>query len=973
MIDFAIQLLLTLLDRLFEGSLGDRIQGIFVLVVVAALTVVLCAWILTETCKGLMAARETVRTQGFLFLKSEQERLDTRRRRQFFRILKSDLDNLSKQENWNDQAFADLDAEVLLEGSFFTSILAKLYDNPKRGVRRSKSLMSALESSAGKHLLLFGDAGCGKSVALRHLASEMSERGSKGGALGLPVPLYVNLREFDSARYDVTSPESLRAFIVDNVRRGDSDTAQYITDHWVSLRDSGIWCLLLDSFDEIPEILHASNHDEMVRKYVTGISRFLKLFGDCRVVIASREFKGPETLDWDIVRILPMTFSRQEALVRKSLLTNLQRKQILLHLAEQANSAFYANPLFLNLLCRYARDNNNVPATDFDLLGQHLAGLSRRDKAYLKRSFNLTQQDVVIGSLQLAGLYAQNPSLSLAPTREELKAAVPADILLGARFDQILAALVECKILRCDIRDAHMGVQRYAFSHRRYQEALFVQLVVSGKSGVGIRELVSDSRWREYLVALLQGQQSEILAPYFVEISAQFEGSRKMMASHVIKRSGIPGIATKSWQKSKVYYLLCMLEEGLRYRRNEIPESLLNVMYSFLQEMWDSHDLVHQWVVLGFAPLCPPDKSSIWMNKAINSGSRILQNEVYTRAWLLAAADPGYAAFVRERFSNQIIASRSRSDVLRGEALLQRIAPAIECQNVFNRSRIIRMIFAWCIVPVELESTDSKLTKLTWISGLLRAVGNRIDVIPYIIFYAFSFPVAIVLQIDDLSGPISIEIFCAVSTALFLLALLVMFYFRDEPSRLGPRVIWQRIRNAASAPTNLEHVVALVFLAIVFFVPGMVAYGLLRLFEFEVGFFQVTAITGAICTLGITSFLTWSIRRTDKASEQKLKDILSKAKHQALVALLNASSGRQLRNWCDSLVKSQQISQDDLRGLFALWSQFDRSELHAEYKKFPFFRTLKPTPAWIRAKYHLLDHYVGLVKHLRDTAQIIET
>jgi hypothetical protein len=98
-------------------------------------------------------------------------RLEIKRRSQFCKALESDLATLARSENWNDQFFAELEAEVEAEGSYFLSRLHKAFRWKSNGIRRVPSLTSAIGDSTERRILLVGDPGAGKSIALRHLSS----------------------------------------------------------------------------------------------------------------------------------------------------------------------------------------------------------------------------------------------------------------------------------------------------------------------------------------------------------------------------------------------------------------------------------------------------------------------------------------------------------------------------------------------------------------------------------------------------------------------------------------------------------------------------------------------------------------------------------------------------------------------------------------------------------------------------------
>src|SRR5439155_4984538 len=121
------------------------------------------------------------------------------------------------------------------------------------------------------------------------------------------------------------------------------------------------------------------------------------------------------------------------------------------------------------------------------------------------------------GAVQLAVLFAEHPALSLAPTQDEVAIALNGKSIPGDSLENLVGALVDVKIGRSDVQEARAGDRRFTFSHRRYQETLVVRHFAEQPWYLPARELLTDLRWREYTVTLLQTQGQSVLAPLLQE------------------------------------------------------------------------------------------------------------------------------------------------------------------------------------------------------------------------------------------------------------------------------------------------------------------------------------------------------------------------------------------------------------------------------------------------------------------------
>jgi hypothetical protein len=117
-----------------------------------------------------------------------EEKQWSRSRRLFAQHLAREIGTINAGENWRDDEFTELEAEVEAEGQR----RSWLPWYASRGIRRERSLTIALGHSTERLVLVEGEPGSGKSVALRHVGLNLAAKASKSQRLGSVLPVYVN-------------------------------------------------------------------------------------------------------------------------------------------------------------------------------------------------------------------------------------------------------------------------------------------------------------------------------------------------------------------------------------------------------------------------------------------------------------------------------------------------------------------------------------------------------------------------------------------------------------------------------------------------------------------------------------------------------------------------------------------------------------------------------------------------------------
>lgn len=389
------------------------------------------------------------------------------------------------------------------------------------------------------------------------------------------------------------------------------------------------------------------------------------------------------------MRILPLSEERQGELIDNSFLEPKQKAIVSQHMAS-SSSSLMDNPLFLTLLCRYVKDHNAPPVNDHDLLSGHIDRLARRDEDYILRKYGLTHDQLIEGAIQLAILFAVRRTLSLAPTQTEIAAELPDNSVPGRSLENMLSTLVDVKIGRSDVQDARAGDRRFTFFHRRYQETLFVRYLVANINYVSPRELLTDTRWREYSVTLLQTQQLEVIEPLLTE-STSLVAQYAMSAVRVQIMQEFGGhLAYYDWQTDPAVPLLIILQEGLARRLSDVPPNLSIQIEQLLGCRWKDGDAYDQSMVLKHGGLLPQPVLEEYLAYAVNKGDEDMGDVAFQRVVFLKDIPPTLSDWVRDRLSTDALQVLKQADVLRLEALSARLPYSVGSMFVLWRCQLIK-------------------------------------------------------------------------------------------------------------------------------------------------------------------------------------------------------------------------------------------------------------------------------------------
>lgn len=612
--------------EILQNLFGSEVVGWIVLILSPFIFIYSLLWL-------IQAIIELVKTKLIPLLYNSEEKQKIRLRKRFADHIESEIRRLNQREDWNDFRFAELEAEVEMEGKRRSFSLLPFVNRTSNGLRREKSLAKALKQSRERIILVEGDPGSGKSVALRHVALEVAKGSAKSNDLASIIPVYLNLKELRRETNQAVDRRLIEDFILNSLKRiNDRDVNKFVDEEFYSGLKNGTWFFLFDSFDEIPDILGAEDADKIIREYADAIYDFLHGLNACRGVVASRYFKGPGQVDWTRFKIINLTKSRQIKLVKLSELKP-HHEKVLLGNLDGANSdikKFSENPLFLGLLAGYVQEHEDFPQHVDAVFGSYIKHRISQDKDRVQQRFRLDVEKIHLVAEKVAFCMSQSNNLGLSPSRRILKKSLlELEIDLQDGFENSLDALEFMKLARSDNSDMSGDDRTFTFSHRRFQE-YFATLYVLRERKISIEELLRNPRWRETIVVIFQTQPLEIISPYIEAASA-------LLSSYF--REIYPTIESMS-EDGKDYpidfpwptgylYLLDLLQDGFSNRKNILPDELRESVGAILNLATLVGSLPNRIWALEVAGIAPTATLLEIIRPAISAKSHFLSDLAY--------------------------------------------------------------------------------------------------------------------------------------------------------------------------------------------------------------------------------------------------------------------------------------------------------------------------------------------------------
>ncbi|WCL80862.1 NACHT domain-containing protein [Saprospira sp. CCB-QB6] len=399
----------------------------------------------------------------------------------FCSVLERHLEKINNETNWSSEYYTEIDAQI--EVSKKTSRYKKL---------KVKNIIAAIKKNAdSRTLLVIGNPGSGKSVALRKLAIDLLGKASKTNR----IPLYIDLREWRPDReWTEDSPptaKDLYNFTFNYLKGKDPCTDDFLDKYFKKLYKEGYLYFIFDSFDEIPLALDQPENSWLIDSLSDLIYNFLSGTHNSKGILASRPYRCPtDSFCADIsFRILPFSYDQ----VNQSLEKRVQDKKLI--------RAFYARPDLLDvvrnpfqnsLLIYFLKKEKQVPTSQMALYSSYIANaIASNDLNKVKMSL----QEVINTASEIAYFMFNEPLIGLDIPVEGLKEKFP-QLKIQAVIEVLQAAHI--------IRIGEGNSPHFSFVHRRFNEYFAVLYLQKNLHLIPRNAIPTDSRWRDSLVLFVE-------------------------------------------------------------------------------------------------------------------------------------------------------------------------------------------------------------------------------------------------------------------------------------------------------------------------------------------------------------------------------------------------------------------------------------------------------------------------------------
>lgn len=405
----------------------------------------------------------------------------------------------------------DLDIAARWNAKYYVPLKAEVEIQSADGIRKAiHNLLTAIQTSNDRLFLLIGEPGSGKSVALRKLCLDLLELGKLGKSPYIPI--YVNLKNWCIDCDWKQVPPCLQDLVQFVKRTLTTNKDPYLTrffeQNYEQLDQNGDLFFILDSFDEIPQVLGVGAASQLIEDLTKIVRTFLlgSKTSHSKGLLASRAHRMPNRAFFQatcFLQIRPFEIEQIERCLRQRKQVHLSAKQLLSERPDLFPSL--RNPFIMSLLVAYLEKyQNQLPQHTAELFADYVqtAILSAKARFEANQSSKIIPYDAIMSIAMRIAL------LSFEQSGFQLSRAQLCEAIEEPHFEAILQILQDSYLARGD-------EHQFSFVHRRFYEYFMVQNLLQNKIALPpLASIPTDSIWRDTLVLYCQVAPIEEAALY---------------------------------------------------------------------------------------------------------------------------------------------------------------------------------------------------------------------------------------------------------------------------------------------------------------------------------------------------------------------------------------------------------------------------------------------------------------------------
>jgi hypothetical protein len=282
--------------------------------------------------------------------------------------------------------------------------------------------------------------------------------------------------------------------------------------------------------------------------------------------------------------------------------------------------------MFLGLICEYARATDRFPEGSYSVYESYLTQRFARDAERVQKRYKVSAELVRTLAEEIAFSMSAIPGLGLSPTRQALHSAlIKTDYIPIARLDAVLDALEYVKLGRAAEDAEGSGQPSFTFAHRRFQEYFATRVVIRNPERVSETELLTDGRWRETAVTIMQTQPVTAVATLLEEATRLLAPMTRKALEDEESQAVNGGYC---WPSGSMH-LLGMLNAGLGQVPDNIPDKFRADAGSLLLSAWNKGRRYDKKWAIGLALVASNDEAILLLEQAFAAGSIVLGGEAY--------------------------------------------------------------------------------------------------------------------------------------------------------------------------------------------------------------------------------------------------------------------------------------------------------------------------------------------------------